>query len=407
VNTRLLIRLCPPLLTILCMSTYAQTSHLTHLNEEHIGWFSDTSNKSLVLTPARMGQTVDNIPGTITVLERQTLLDRSIATIPEALRLVPGMSVLEVTGFSQSSGHDYRIGYHGGSALVPRRLQVLVDGMSVYLGGLSKIDWTQLPVLVRDIERIEITRNPSAASHGANSFQAVVNIISRHPGDAPKHELSLETHSAGRHLARYQWATEYGPTHYAINASRISDSGYDVAETNVDGADTAEGSRDDAHIQRISIRGHTSLNAANELSLILGVVNGDYESEYVVADQVDGTFPDIEIDDRYINLQTRHTHSPSAESKLRSYYKTSKLTQGFQACTTTLLALPESLALVEANPAYFASVASGVSPSGGSPEDSIITAYRNTRPDHSCLRCTQSKLYRQPWPYCTRTPQNY
>jgi iron complex outermembrane receptor protein len=58
-------------------------------------------------------------------------------------------------------------------------MQVLVDGRSVYLPPYSKVSWEDIPLLMDDIERIEVIRGPSAASHGANSTQGVINIITR------------------------------------------------------------------------------------------------------------------------------------------------------------------------------------------------------------------------------------
>ena len=61
-----------------------------------------------------------------------------------------------------------------------RRLQVLVDGRSVYTPVFGGVEWSQLPLVLDDIERIEVIRGPNAASYGANAFTAIINIITRH-----------------------------------------------------------------------------------------------------------------------------------------------------------------------------------------------------------------------------------
>jgi len=60
-------------------------------------------------------------------------------------------------------------------------MQVLIDGRSVYLPPFSTVLWDDLPIAIDDIERIEVTRGPNAASYGANAFFGTVNILTRAP----------------------------------------------------------------------------------------------------------------------------------------------------------------------------------------------------------------------------------
>lgn len=329
---------------------------------------------AMVLTPTRIGQSIRDTPGTVTVLTRRDLLNRGITTVPEALRLVPGMSVTKSTGFSQVSGHDYKISYHGGSARLPRRLQVQVDGMSVYRGGLSKIDWAQLPVTVHDIERIEVTRNPSAATYGANSFSAVVNVITRHPHDVATNELSLETGTRGGSFGLYRFSGSLGDNSLSLRASRTNDQGYDYGTSTINGADSFEGHRDTYNVDRLSLRIDRQIGNQTQLSASMGLVSGEYEAEYVAANQEPGFAPDLEINDWYINVSVSRAHSTAAETRMRVYSTSSELTQDFRACAPVATILPESFALVRANETYFNAIMAGQMPSGGSAEDDALAA---------------------------------
>ena len=62
---------------------------------------------SVVLTPSRLRQSLADTPASVTVITSDMLQRYGIASIPEALRLVPGMAVTLTTG------NDYRINYHG------------------------------------------------------------------------------------------------------------------------------------------------------------------------------------------------------------------------------------------------------------------------------------------------------
>ncbi|MDD2700554.1 MAG: TonB-dependent receptor plug domain-containing protein [Sideroxydans sp.] len=130
----------------------------------------------VVLTPSRLKQPLDESPNAITVINQQMIRAAGFRKLSELFRLVPGMYV------GSQNGHASFVSYHGTTDNYARRMQVLVDGRSVYLPPNSTVIWDDIPVLLEDIERIEVVRGPSAASHGANSTQGVINIITRDPG---------------------------------------------------------------------------------------------------------------------------------------------------------------------------------------------------------------------------------
>jgi iron complex outermembrane receptor protein len=82
------------------------------------------------------------------------------------------------------NGNQAAVNYHGTNATEARRMQVLIDGRSVYRAGLATVDWSDIPVALEDIERIEVFRGPNTVSYGANALMAVVNIITRNPADS-------------------------------------------------------------------------------------------------------------------------------------------------------------------------------------------------------------------------------
>lgn len=130
----------------------------------------------VVLSASRLVQPVSEAPNAITVIDRQMIKASGFRTIAELFRLVPGMYVGNV------GANTPIVSLNGVSDQYSRRMQVLVDGRSVYLPPFGGVDWQDLPLLIDDIERIEVVRGPAAASHGANSFYGVINIISRDAG---------------------------------------------------------------------------------------------------------------------------------------------------------------------------------------------------------------------------------
>ena len=81
------------------------------------------------------------------------------------------------------SGHAPAVSYHGLGQEFGRGIQVLIDGRSVFIPSFGGVPWSNLPLLIEDIERIEVIRGPNAVTYGANAFLATINIITRHAAE--------------------------------------------------------------------------------------------------------------------------------------------------------------------------------------------------------------------------------
>jgi len=128
----------------------------------------------VILTATRLAQPQAEAPAAVTVIDRQMIDASGARNLSEIFRLVPGFHV----GFE--NGHRQVVGYHGLADEYSRRLQVLIDGRSVYLPSFGGVSWSDLPVALDDIDRIEVIRGPNAVTYGANSFLAIINITTRH-----------------------------------------------------------------------------------------------------------------------------------------------------------------------------------------------------------------------------------
>ena len=162
----------------------------------------------VVLSASRLSQTLSEAPNAVTVIDRQMIKASGFRTITDLFRLVPGMYV------GNAGANTPIVSLNGVSDQYSRRMQVLVDGRSVYLPPLGGVDWLDLPLLIDDIERIEVVRGPAAASHGSNSFYGVINIITRDAASmkaqtitANKGEMGVSDVSA--HLGKAGEAFDY------------------------------------------------------------------------------------------------------------------------------------------------------------------------------------------------------
>ena len=107
------------------------------------------------------------------VLTADDIRRSGYTSIPELMRLVPGMDVARI------DAGEWAISSRGFNSRFANKLLVMVDGRSVYNSLFSGVYWEALDVLLDDVERIEVIRGPGASSWGANAVNGVINIITR------------------------------------------------------------------------------------------------------------------------------------------------------------------------------------------------------------------------------------
>ncbi len=98
-------------------------------------------------------------------------------SIPEALRLAPGVSV------AQNDANKWAVAVRGFNERFTEMLLVLFDGRSVYSPTMSGVFWDMQHYPLEDIDRIEVIRGPGGTLWGANAVNGVINIITKDAKD--------------------------------------------------------------------------------------------------------------------------------------------------------------------------------------------------------------------------------
>lgn len=143
---------------------------------------------------------------------------RSGATsIPEVLRIVPGLSV------AQSGSHEWAITSRGTSNQFANKLLVLIDGRSVYTPLFSGVNWDVQDIMLQDIERIEVIRGPGATLWGANAVNGVINIITKSAKDTQGGLLSASAGNLDRSLNDVRYGAKVGDDTYARVYAKYDD----------------------------------------------------------------------------------------------------------------------------------------------------------------------------------------
>ncbi|MGB2590412.1 MAG: TonB-dependent receptor [Candidatus Acidiferrum sp.] len=130
-----------------------------------------------VTTASKEPEKIWQTPAAVYVLTQEDIRRSGATSIPEVLRLVPGVEVARI-----DSDH-WAIGIRGFGGEFSKSLLVLIDGRSVYTPLFSGVYWQLQDTLLEDIERIEVIRGPGGTIWGANAVDGVINIITKSAKD--------------------------------------------------------------------------------------------------------------------------------------------------------------------------------------------------------------------------------
>jgi len=130
-----------------------------------------------VTSVARRAEPLSETPAAIDVLTQADLVASGVTTLPDALRLAPGVHVAQV------DANKWAVGIRGFTSRLARAQLVLIDGRSVYNNLFAGTYWEVQDTLLEDVDRIEVVRGPGGTLWGANAANGVVNVITRSAHD--------------------------------------------------------------------------------------------------------------------------------------------------------------------------------------------------------------------------------
>lgn len=135
-----------------------------------------------------------------------------VTNIPDALRMVPGVSV------AQLDSNKWAVSARGFNGRYANKLLVLVDGRNVYSPLFSGVYWETLDLVLEDIDRIEVIRGPGGTMWGANAVNGVINIITKSPKDTQGGLASVGAGTVEQDFASLRYGGKLGQdTFYRIS----------------------------------------------------------------------------------------------------------------------------------------------------------------------------------------------
>lgn len=190
-----------------------------------------------VVSASRTEQQVSLAPAAVSIISGEDLYRSGAREIQDALLTVPGVDALRV------DRNRWAVGVRGLHQVFSDRTLLLINGRNANNSVTGGIDLQTLPVMLPDIERIEVVRGPASGAWGANAFNGVINIIERRPRDTQGllartrvNEFGdvVNTARIGRVSDRFAWRFTAEHSEFEASGSPYTNNGTVVAPATAD-----------------------------------------------------------------------------------------------------------------------------------------------------------------------------
>jgi len=279
----------------------------------------------VIISATRLSQPLNESPVSTTVIDRQMIDASGAQTIADILRLVPGFTV------GYLNGNRPVATYHGQSSRLSNRIQLLIDGRSVYLPTQAGVSWSDLVVTIEDIERIEVVRGPNASTYGNNAFLAVVSITTKHASENRGHYVKGTTGSHDTADAFYRFAGQAADLDYRLSAGTKNNSGTDLLN-------------DFTETDYFSYRLDYQINLETQLYYSGGLqdsVYGDVKENNADQDN------DVDVTTAFQHLRLEHSFDNGSSLAVQYFYNYTKSFSTEPGVTVSLSGLNPALADID------------------------------------------------------------
>lgn len=165
-----------------------------------------------ITSASKRSERLSEAAAAISVITSTDIIKSGVTTIPDALRMVPGVEV------AQADSNSWAISIRGFNNVLANKLLVLIDGRTVYSSLFGGTFWEAHDLLLEDIERIEVIRGPGGALWGANAVNGVINIITKHSRDTQGNLATALYGNEERGQVSYRHGGEFQDGSYRVYA---------------------------------------------------------------------------------------------------------------------------------------------------------------------------------------------
>jgi iron complex outermembrane receptor protein len=287
------------LVAALTTSSVAQASELPSFTEEDL-----IADIPLVVSATRRSQKLTEAPASITIIDREQIDASGAINIPDLFRLVPGIQAYHVTR------NKFAVTYHGVSDDFPNRMEVMIDGRSIYLPLLSTVAWETIGIGMDDIDHIEVVRGSNVPTQGSNAFLGSINIVTRNALSPEQNSVQAMTGNRGERRVEFRHSVLGENGHIRLAGGYSQNDGSAIF-------------KDDAHKSFLNLNATTSLSLRDTLDVRAGFSTGQYD--VVGADDLEHTSVPRDHDSNYQHVVWSHVATDDSEFQFSFYHNYLKL----------------------------------------------------------------------------------
>jgi len=212
---------------LLISSTICIQAYSGQQDANEPGDFFDMSIEELmeveIISASRQAQKIDELSVPVSVISSEDIHYSGLTSIPEILQFTPGVDVIKL------SRGRYAVGVRGLHDLISDRTLTLINGRAADSPLFGGSEFYRYPVLLEDIERIEVVRGPGGAAWGANAFTGVINIITKKPEDVLGGFVSTNINEFGDSYTHLRYAEKNGKWSWRTSVGYIDSESSDDA----------------------------------------------------------------------------------------------------------------------------------------------------------------------------------
>ncbi len=273
-----------------------------------------------ITSVSKKSQSLSEAAAAIYVLTNEEIRRSGATSIPEALRIVPGLNVARI------NSNTWAITSRGFNGLFANKMLVLIDGRSVYTPLFSGVFWDTQDTLLEDIDRIEVIRGPGATLWGSNAVNGVINVITKNS----KNTIGNLAIAGGGTEEKYFGAIRHGQQISNDTSFRIY-----AKHNNRDSLELTDGTSayDSWDFSQAGFRLDSSPSEQGSTTILGNIYYGE-DSVKVVTPSILSPFSHVENEDRFLsggNILARidRIFTDESDAQLQIYYDRVSRDDGF------------------------------------------------------------------------------
>ncbi len=287
--------------------TSAHAQELSHMSIEELISLDVTS-------VSKKSEKASQVSAALFVLTQEDIRRSGATSIPEVLRLVPGVQVDRI------DANSWSITIRGFNNQFANKLLVLIDGRTSYTPLFSGVFWDVQDTLMSDIERIEVIRGPGATLWGANAVNGVINVITKKADATQGLHASIASGTAETALAETRYGGElFDSTAYRVFLKYSARDDFELR-------DSDDSAHDSWTSLRTGFRSDSELSDIDSLSVIADAYRNEKDQSFSFGPIIDSIYPEedkFDEEDVGVSLLARwkRSYSPFSELQVQSYYE--------------------------------------------------------------------------------------